>query len=60
MLATHLELLRSVKTHVAPDDEALRSVSTMVGKTVQAMDQCKLLRKQMVSFMLPLFFLSCD
>lgn len=48
VLNTHLELLGSVKGHVAPNGEAFRAVSAMVNKTIQAMHQFKVVRKHMV------------
>lgn len=48
VLNTHLDLLGSVKGHVAPDGEAFRTVSSMVNKTIQAMNQFKIVRKHMV------------
>lgn len=42
-------MLGTVKGHIAPDGEAFRTVSTMVNKTVQAMNQFKVVRKHMVS-----------
>ncbi|KAJ5811544.1 hypothetical protein N7474_007845 [Penicillium riverlandense] len=47
MLSSHLELLDSVKDHMARDGNAFRTVSSMVQKTVQAMNQLKLVRKKM-------------
>ncbi|KAJ5102149.1 hypothetical protein NUU61_004371 [Penicillium alfredii] len=47
VLASHLELLDSVKGHIAPDGDAFRTVSTMARKTVQAMGQLKVVRKHM-------------
>lgn len=48
VLNTHLDLLGSVKGHVAPDGEVFRAVSSMVNKTIQAMNQFKIVRKHMV------------
>lgn len=48
VLASHLEMLESVKGQVAPDGEALRTISSMVAKTIQAMNQSKVARKQTV------------
>jgi hypothetical protein len=48
MLSSHLELLDSVKEQMTGDDNAFRAVSSMVQKTVQAMNQLKLVRKKMV------------
>lgn len=48
VLSTHLEMLDSVKSHVSPDGEAFRAVSSMVNKTIQAMNQFKVVRKHMV------------
>lgn len=56
VLNTHLEMLDSVKDHVAPDGEAFRTVSSMVNKTVQAMNQFRLVRKHMVCGYLSFFF----
>ncbi|CAL5873269.1 uncharacterized protein PFLUO_LOCUS7538 [Penicillium psychrofluorescens] len=47
MLTSHLELLDSVKEHMARDGNAFRTVSSMVQKTVQAMNQFALVRKKM-------------
>lgn len=41
-------MLDSVKGHVAQDGEAFRVVSSMVNKTIQTMNQFKVVRKQMV------------
>ncbi|KAJ5166023.1 hypothetical protein N7492_006319 [Penicillium capsulatum] len=49
LLSPHLDLLRTVKGHVVPDGEAFRTVSTMVNKTVQAMNQFKLVRKHILN-----------
>ncbi|KAJ5083558.1 hypothetical protein N7456_012985 [Penicillium angulare] len=49
VLSSHLEMLDDVKNHISSDDEAVRAVSTMVNKTVQAMNQFKVVRKHMVS-----------
>lgn len=50
MLTSHLELLDSVKEHMARDGNAFRTVSSMVQKTVQAMNQFALVRKKMVGY----------
>ena len=50
VLSSHLDLLDSVKTHMASNGDAFRTVSSMVQKTVQAMNQLKLVRKKMVSY----------
>lgn len=50
MLSSHLELLDSVKGHMAGDGNAFRTVSSMVQKTVQAMNQLNLVRKKMVGY----------
>ncbi|KAJ5611059.1 hypothetical protein N7510_007778 [Penicillium lagena] len=49
MLSSHLELLNSVKEHMTGDGNGSRTVSSMVQKTVQAMNQLKLVRKKMGS-----------
>lgn len=41
-------MLDSVKSHVARDGEAFRAISSMVNKTIQAMNQFKVVRKHMV------------
>jgi hypothetical protein len=48
VLSAHLEMLDSVKAHVAQDGEAFRAVSSMVNKTIQTMNQFKVVRKHMV------------
>jgi hypothetical protein len=48
ILASHLEMLDSVKSQIAPDGEAFRTLSSMVTKTIQAVNQSKVARKQMV------------
>ncbi|KAJ5690619.1 hypothetical protein N7462_005011, partial [Penicillium macrosclerotiorum] len=47
VLQSHLELLDSVKCHVATDCEAFRTVSAMVTKTIQSINQSKMMRKHM-------------
>ncbi|KAJ5257015.1 hypothetical protein N7478_013119 [Penicillium angulare] len=42
-------MLDEVKNHLSSDDEAVRAVSTMVNKTVQAMNQFKMVRKHMLN-----------
>ncbi|KAJ5159649.1 uncharacterized protein N7482_006653 [Penicillium canariense] len=49
VLTSHLEMLDSVKAHVTRDDEAFRTVSSMVTKTIQAMNQSKVARKYMLN-----------
>ncbi|CEJ58209.1 hypothetical protein PMG11_06875 [Penicillium brasilianum] len=49
VLASHLEMLDSVKSQIAPDGEAFRTLSSMVTKTIQAMNQSKVARKQMLN-----------
>jgi hypothetical protein len=49
LLSAHLELLHSVKGHVAQDGEAFRAVSSMVNKTIQSMSQFKVVKKHMLS-----------
>ncbi|KAJ5993280.1 hypothetical protein N7451_009004 [Penicillium sp. IBT 35674x] len=44
VLSSHLQMLDEVKGHVS-DDEALRTVSSMLNKTIQAMNQLKVIRK---------------
>ncbi|KAJ5537060.1 hypothetical protein N7513_010246 [Penicillium frequentans] len=44
VLSSHLQMLDEVKGHVS-DDEALRTVSSMLNKTIQAMNQLKVVRK---------------
>lgn len=48
ILASHLEMLDAVKSQIAPNGEAFRTVSSMVTKTMQAINQSKVARKQMV------------
>jgi len=43
-------MLDSVKEQVASDEEAFRAISSMVNKTVQAMNQFKVVRKHMVCY----------
>jgi len=50
VLSTHLKMLDSVKEQVASDEEAFRAISSMVNKTVQAMNQFKVVRKHMVCY----------
>jgi hypothetical protein len=49
MLCSHFELLSMVKGQITPEADGFRAVSSMVNKTVQAMNQLKVARKQMVS-----------
>ncbi|KAJ5677939.1 uncharacterized protein N7477_003572 [Penicillium maclennaniae] len=49
VLSAHLGMLESVKGHVAQDGEAFRAVSSMVNKTIQAMNQFKVVRKHMLA-----------
>jgi hypothetical protein len=42
-------MLTQVKAHTATEGEAFQAVTSMVNKTVQAMNQLKLARKNMVS-----------
>lgn len=53
VLVSHLEMLESVKGQVAPDGEALRTISSMVAKTTQAINQSKVARKQAVCGFFP-------
>ncbi len=53
VLASHREMLDSVKGHIEPDGEAFRAVSVMLNKTVQAMNQSNVMRKHMVSLRFP-------
>ncbi|KAJ5585035.1 uncharacterized protein N7459_004835 [Penicillium hispanicum] len=58
VLSSHLEMLDVVKGHIPPDDEAYRTVSTMVNKSIQAMNQFKVTRKYMVRSSEPIDYLS--
>jgi hypothetical protein len=49
VLCSHMEMLSLVKGQIAPEIAAFQTVSSMVNKTVQAMNQLKIARKQMVS-----------
>jgi hypothetical protein len=51
-----MEMLSLVKGQIAPEVAASQTVSSMMKKTVQAMNQLKIARKQMVSEFLQLFF----
>lgn len=44
-----MEMLSMVRGQIAPGLDAFQTVSSMVNKTVQAMNQLKVARKQMVS-----------
>lgn len=44
-----MEMLGLVKGQLSPEVDAFQTVSSMVNKTVQAMNQLKVARKQMVS-----------
>ncbi|KAJ5770296.1 uncharacterized protein N7511_002347 [Penicillium nucicola] len=48
VLSSHLDVLAQVKAHTATDSEAFQAVTSMVNKTVQAMNQTKLARKNMM------------
>ncbi|KAJ6096110.1 hypothetical protein N7486_006856 [Penicillium sp. IBT 16267x] len=48
VLSSHLQMLDEVKGHIS-DDEALRTVSSMLNKTIQAMNQLKVVRKHTTS-----------
>jgi hypothetical protein len=48
ILTSHLEMLDAVKSQIAPNGEAFRTVSSMATKTMQAINQSKVARKQMV------------
>ncbi|KAJ5952755.1 uncharacterized protein N7479_011168 [Penicillium vulpinum] len=49
VLCSHLEMLSMVKEQIAPDLNGLQTVSSMVNKTVLAMNQLKVARKHMMS-----------
>lgn len=44
-----MEMLTMAKGQIDPKVEAFQTISSMVNKTVQAMNQLKIARKQMVS-----------
>ncbi|KAJ6051553.1 uncharacterized protein N7446_006185 [Penicillium canescens] len=48
-LSSHLEMLTQVKAHTATEGEAFQAVTSMVNKTIQAMNQLKLTRKNMMN-----------
>lgn len=56
ILASHLEMLDAVKSQIAPNGEAFRTVSSMVTKTMQAINQSKVARKQMVGELVRVLF----
>ncbi|CAG8903565.1 unnamed protein product [Penicillium egyptiacum] len=49
VLCSHLEMLSMVKAHIAPETNGFQTVSSMVNKTVLAMNQLKIARKHMMS-----------
>ncbi|KAJ5722342.1 hypothetical protein N7488_000377 [Penicillium malachiteum] len=49
VLSSHLSLLNEVKSQLAADSDTFRAVSSMVNKTVQSMNQSKILRKAMMN-----------
>ncbi|KAJ5497330.1 hypothetical protein N7463_009317 [Penicillium fimorum] len=49
VLCSHLEMLSMVKEQIAPEVNGFQTVSSMVNKTVQAMNQLKMARKHMMS-----------
>ncbi|KAJ5347718.1 uncharacterized protein N7506_000971 [Penicillium brevicompactum] len=49
VLHSHMEMLSMVKGQIAPGLDAFQTVSSMVNKTVQAMNQLKVARKQMMN-----------
>ncbi|KAJ5558442.1 hypothetical protein N7535_008653 [Penicillium sp. DV-2018c] len=49
VLCSHFELLNMVKGQITPEPDALRAVSSMVNKTIQAMNQLKVVRKHMMN-----------
>ncbi|KAF7716161.1 Uncharacterized protein PECH_005437 [Penicillium ucsense] len=49
VLASHLEVLGAVKNQVALTGEASRAITSMVTKTIQAMNQSRLARKKMLN-----------
>ncbi|KAJ5200566.1 hypothetical protein N7491_008630 [Penicillium cf. griseofulvum] len=49
VLCSHLEMLSMVKEQIAPEVNGFQTVSSMVNKTVQAMNQLKVARKHMMS-----------
>ncbi|KAJ6164879.1 hypothetical protein N7470_003551 [Penicillium chermesinum] len=51
LLSSHLEMLGAVKNQLPHDGEASRTVASMVSKTIQSMNQFKIVRKQMMHSM---------
>ncbi|OQE15199.1 hypothetical protein PENFLA_c033G09783 [Penicillium flavigenum] len=49
VLCSHLEMLSMVKEQIAPEVNGFQTVSSMVNKTVLAMNQLKIARKHMMS-----------
>ncbi|KAJ5812941.1 hypothetical protein N7447_009964 [Penicillium robsamsonii] len=49
VLCSHLEILSMVKEQIAPEVNGFQTVSSMMNKTVQAMNQLKVARKHMMS-----------
>ncbi|KAJ5356804.1 hypothetical protein N7517_011413 [Penicillium concentricum] len=49
VLCSHLEMLSMVKEQIAPEANGFQTVSSMVNKTVLAMNQLKMARKHMMS-----------
>lgn len=48
-LCSHLDMLSMVKDQIAPEVNGFQTVSSMVNKTVLAMNQLKIARKHIVS-----------
>lgn len=57
VLCSHLEMLSMVKEQIAPEVNGFQTVSSMVNKTVLAMNQLKIARKHMVSSSLNFLFI---
>lgn len=57
VLCSHLEMLSMVKDQIAPEVNGFQTVSSMVNKTVLAMNQLKIARKHMVSSLLKFLFI---
>jgi len=53
-----MEMLSLMKGQAEPDTAALQTISSMVHKTAQAINQLKIARKQMVGGMLEFALLS--
>ncbi|KAJ5710175.1 hypothetical protein N7493_009767 [Penicillium malachiteum] len=56
VLSSHLSLLNEVKSQLAADSDTFRAVSSMVNKTVQSMNQSKILRKAMMNQKIDAFY----